>query len=299
MAENWIFFIDTNVYLDFYRLSGESAKRQLASLERHADKLITSEQVRMEFLKNRQKVISKALSDLKAPNNEGIPQIFSESRSAKSLSSARQQATKRFKELKTHAIKFLDDPSRYDEVYKTFNRIYRKDTRLTLSRSMKVRYEIRNLARKRFILGYPPRKQNDTSIGDAVNWEWIIRCAQTEDGAPHVMIVSRDGDYGATIERKTFLNDWLRREFKERLGKNRKIELTDSLTNALKRMGELVKKEDESEEDVILSKQLRQTASDEKNDTLEKILSRLLGASANVHLPPTKDDDDTDIDDLI
>ena len=27
------------------------------------------------------------------------------------------------------------------------------------------------LAWRRFLLGYPPRKANDTSIGDAVNWE--------------------------------------------------------------------------------------------------------------------------------
>jgi hypothetical protein len=74
-----------------------------------------------------------------------------------------------------------------------------------LSRDKEVRFEIRELAQKRFTLGYPPRKQGDQSIGDAINWEWIVRCA--EESGSGVVIVTRDSDYGLPIGGKPALND--------------------------------------------------------------------------------------------
>ena len=54
------------------------------------------------------------------------------------------------------------------------------------------------LAWRRFLLGYPPRKADDTSIGDAVNWEWVVDCAKRANA--DVVIVSRDSDYGVRLE---------------------------------------------------------------------------------------------------
>lgn len=59
--EKWLFFVDTNVFLDFYRLPGDPAKRQLEGLLRHKGSLIVTEQLHMEYLKNRQKVIIESL----------------------------------------------------------------------------------------------------------------------------------------------------------------------------------------------------------------------------------------------
>lgn len=33
--EKWFVFVDTNILLDFYRLGGEAAGRQLNALEKH------------------------------------------------------------------------------------------------------------------------------------------------------------------------------------------------------------------------------------------------------------------------
>jgi hypothetical protein len=60
---------------------------------------------------------------------------------------------------------------------------------------------------RRFLYGCPPRKKNDTSNGDAINWEWIIECVSACQSEIH--IVSRDNDYGITLERKTYVNDHL------------------------------------------------------------------------------------------
>jgi hypothetical protein len=252
VSENWVFFIDTNIFLDFYRLNGESAERQLNALEKHSDRLITGDQVRMEFLNNRQKVISKALKDLKAPSQDGVPQILTGLQDAQLLLKNQKEAKARFQKVKRKAELILSDPAHHDQVYKSFNRIFDAKTALNLCRPMKERITIRNLAKKRFILGYPPRKAGDTSIGDSINWEWIIACAQRLDANTHVMIVSRDSDYGCQLDNEYFLNDWLKREFKDRVSRKRKIILTGKLTDALKKMSETVTLEDEKEETKLI-----------------------------------------------
>ena len=250
--ENWLVFVDTNILLDFYRLGGESAKRQLEALERHKDLIITSEQIRMEFLKNRQKVIVDSISQLKMPAKPSLPPLLAEYQPAKMLLKHRENADKNLSEVRSKIEGVLRDPSRHDHVYLSLNRIFDNNSPFNLRRPDKQRFAIRNLARKRFTLGYPPRKPSDTSIGDAFNWEWIIRCANNSAPNYHVMIVSRDSDYGVTYNKDPILNAWLRREFKERVSRKRKIELTNRLTVALERLAEPVDQQDVDEEDRLL-----------------------------------------------
>ncbi|MGJ8670608.1 MAG: hypothetical protein ACSHXK_14050, partial [Oceanococcus sp.] len=99
------------------------------------------------------------------------------------------------------------------------------------------------------MLGYPPRKQRDTSIGDALNWEWIVHCGQKLQGK--FLIVSRDSDFGAEFQGKHYLNDALRAEFRDRVGK-KSIELTGKLSVALKQLEvHITKAEEKSEEQDI------------------------------------------------
>jgi hypothetical protein len=72
----WLVFVDTNILLDFYGKGGESAERQLAALERHKDSLIIGEQVKMEYLKNRQKVIVEGQKNVKSPDKPFVPPYF-------------------------------------------------------------------------------------------------------------------------------------------------------------------------------------------------------------------------------
>src|SRR5690606_15268876 len=99
-----------------------------------------------------------------------------------------------------------------------------------LSRTNPRGFAIQKLALKRFGLGYPPRKKSDTSIGDAINWEWIIDCAKRTD--KHIILVTRDSDYGTLRSNASYLNDWLQLEFRERINKRRKLILTDKLSHA-------------------------------------------------------------------
>jgi hypothetical protein len=251
--EKWLVFVDTNILLDFYRLSGPSAVRQLEALERHKGILITSDQIRMEFLKNRQNVVAESIKRIAKPARSSVPTIVGEFQQAKMLSKHIDRAIASHADVRKKIESILSDPSHHDPVFQVLTRIFSFNSDFNLKRPNKTRYLIRNLARKRFVLGYPPRKLGDTSIGDAINWEWIIWCALRSTENHHVLIVSRDGDYGITYNGKAILNDWLRREFKERVSLKRKIELTNRLTDALRKLAEQVSEEDESEETMLLN----------------------------------------------
>lgn len=101
------------------------------------------------------------------------------------------------------------------------------------------------------MLGYPPRKPSDNIMVDAINWEWIIYCAQ--NCPDDIIIISRDTDYGEHHKGKSFLNDWLYKEFKERVSHRRSIILTRRLAEGFKLAGISVSREAEQAEESYLS----------------------------------------------
>ena len=250
--EPWLLFIDTNILLDFYRLGGESADRQLKLLEKHRESLILTNQVWMEFLKNRQRVIAATLKDLKKPDSISFPPIVAGYQPVKTAKRQLEAAAKSHAQIKKKIESILRDPARNDPVYKALKRLFDGSDHFVIRRDHADRLKIRHLARKRAILGYPPRKDSDQAIGDAVNWEWIIHCANASNVGHNIMIVSRDNDYGVTVGNEGFLNDWLRKEFKERISRRRKIALTQKLTLGLKKLDEVVRPEDEQEEERVI-----------------------------------------------
>jgi hypothetical protein len=92
--EKWLVFVDTNVLLDFYRVPGVSADRQLKALERHQGLIITSDQIRMEFLKSRQKVIIDSIKNITKPGKSSVPNIVQEYQPAKMLAKHIEKAMK-------------------------------------------------------------------------------------------------------------------------------------------------------------------------------------------------------------
>lgn len=144
----------------------------------------------------------------------------------------------------------LSKPSLHDNVFKILTRVFKTNSEYNLGRDNKKRFAIRKLAFKRFMLGYPPRKKDDNSIGDAINWEWIVDCAKRAN--KDVIIVTRDNDFGVVANRESFLNDWLKIEFSERVNMRRKIYLTEKLSEAFKWVNIPITKEMIDEENSIL-----------------------------------------------
>ncbi len=152
--------------------------------------------------------------------------------------------------LKDRLRRALSDPTNCDPVYKVCQRCFRKADPLILTRDSEDKPVVRERAHRRFLNGCPPRKANDTSIGDAVNWEWIVLCAIRFRAPIH--IVSRDSDYGALFENRAYLNDHLLHEFKDRVGRRRDIVLHAKLSDALKYFKVDVTPAEEKEEEEII-----------------------------------------------
>jgi hypothetical protein len=68
-------FIDTNIYLDFYRIRNEVKTSFLDHLEGIKDSLIVTDQVEMEFKKNRQIAILEGMKELRAPSTDIVKKL--------------------------------------------------------------------------------------------------------------------------------------------------------------------------------------------------------------------------------
>jgi hypothetical protein len=245
-----LLFVDTNIWLDFYRARNDTGLTLLHHLESVADRVIVTFQLESEFKKNRQIAILEGMQELKAPPQISRPGIFSDAKASKALNKSLKEADKRIKNLKARLKRVLDDPAAQDPVYQACQRIFHRSDRLVLTREDKLRHLIRRKALRRFLHGCPPRKKNDTSIGDAFNWEWMIHCAN--DSNAELVIVSRDSDYGVVFENQAYVNDHLRQEFSERVSKKRKLLLYTKLSEALKHFAVPVsKKEEEAEAELV------------------------------------------------
>jgi hypothetical protein len=73
------------VLLDFYRLPGEAALRQLKLLEKHRASLILGDQARMEFMNNRQRAILAGMQSMTRPHRPTFPSVLLDAKAAKTL----------------------------------------------------------------------------------------------------------------------------------------------------------------------------------------------------------------------
>ena len=94
--------------------------------------------------------------------------------------------------------------------------------------------------------------------------------------------MSRDGDFGAQFGSNSYLNDRLRREFKDRVLSKRKIELTTKLTDALKKLDEVVTKEDEEAEEKLIGEEFNIRLADLFRNMGRSAASRLLNPDPTI-----------------
>lgn len=299
-------FIDTNILLDFYRYQNDAGPTLLKKLEDLKDRLIMTYQVEMEFKKNRQKVMLDSLSGLKNPDgNIQAPRFLADAKAMRGISTNRSKISAQIKKLHSQLDHALRNPQQKDPVYQSLQRLFHKTDDLNLNRDKDIRFNIRRLARKRFVLGYPPRKSSDTSIGDAVNWEWIVHCAMQSTAG--IIIISRDSDYGATHRNESFLNDWLNQEFHARVAKGRPISLYSKLTDGLRAAAIEPTSEEVAAEDQIATlrpaiddnaAEDRVTTSQPGSEVMLRAISEWLAAArkndTGLRIPPTEPPQGTD-----
>src|SRR6266481_3022074 len=101
MHKRPLLFIDTNIFLDFYRTRGEAGLTLLGHIEKVSGLLIMTDQVEMEFLNNRQRVISTELSGIKAPSMPTLtPAYLSDSNTAVALEKNVQEIKRRIERIR-------------------------------------------------------------------------------------------------------------------------------------------------------------------------------------------------------
>ncbi|AXI43137.1 PIN domain-containing protein [Sulfitobacter sp. SK011] len=245
-------FIDTNIFLDLYRMgSGQGALRQLELLSQVKDHVITTYQVEMEYKKHRQQMIIDTHNQLRgvSSDHKQFSPLLLDSQPVKMIKRNIKAIETQQKRIKERMDRILLNPANNDPIYQHLQRMFKAKSTLNLNRDKEVRHTIRRQAKKRFFLGYPPRKPDDNSIGDAVNWEWIVKCAIQEK--TDVTIVSRDNDFGISHNKKRYINDWLKQEFKERVGRKDVI-LTDKMMDALAQLKVRVSSKDREEENALV-----------------------------------------------
>jgi predicted nucleic acid-binding protein len=244
-----LLFVDTNIWLDFYRARSDVLVSLIGPLEEVADKIIVTHQLETEYKTNRQKAILEGIDVLKSPQRIPSVGVLANAKAFEMLSKDIKSAGDRVKKLEAKLARFLSDPAQYDPVYQACQRIFHKEDPLCLTRRLEddeKRKAIRERAYRRFLHGCPPRKPNDTSMGDAINWEWIVECAKTLNGS--IVIVSRDRDYGVTYNKVSYINDHLRQEFSNRVSQTRELLLYSKLSDALKQFTTKVTQEQEKAE---------------------------------------------------
>ena len=277
-----LLFIDTNIFLDFYRIESSSVSMDFLNiLTNHKDKIISSKQVEMEFIKNRQKVLNDTLEKF-VQGNKGLqplvlPILVDKDNTISAHKKYKKEFDQNIQRIKSELLDIITHPDTKDQVYQTIISLFSKDLPLFLSKKSKKWRKIFIKSSERFKLGYPPRKSGDNSIGDSVNWEWIIKCAKKTK--KHIVVVTRDNDFG--LVNMGILNDWLQSEFDDRVGNDQTILLTNKLHNALEIIDVSVTEEMIKEEETIIKKTPIIGKYLDLSDSYQKMLESLRYVNSN------------------
>lgn len=213
-------FIDTNIYLNYFRSSDES----LSSLEelkkllkRKRLKLVLPIQTRDEYFRNRNGIAEQSRelllreTKLKLILPTPFLRSWQEATHIRKQVKATQKAYQRL--LQKYDAEVAEEKTRADILIKS------------LFKTAEMFEDDEELLRKahfRYLRGHPPKK-NDGSLGDAIAWELLL--AKTEDD---LVLVSKDGDFAEQRGGVTWLKGFLEKEWRSKCG-GKTIKLHDSL----------------------------------------------------------------------
>jgi predicted nucleic acid-binding protein len=215
-------FLDTNTYLGFFRLSDDNLD-QLKKLSERVGSgettLYVTEQVRAEFLRNRESTIDEALDTVrKAPTLPNqFAHLFEALNGYEEVRSALKDTERKLRKLMEDAIKAVADGSLHaDEIIIDL---------FARGKSVDLTDAILEAAKLRVLLGNPPGKAG--SYGDAVNWEsLLLEVPDDED----LVLVTNDRDYKSKLDLNR-LNEYLIDEWTRKKGSQ--IHLHGTLRSAL------------------------------------------------------------------
>jgi len=203
-------FIDTNVLLDFYRLSGGDLEelRRIAKLAQNGRiTLLVSDYLRDEYCRNRENVIAQAIAqfrkskvELQLPN---LVRVYSQSGALMKLKDEFLETTR---ELEKIVLNDIHDASlKADTVINEF---------FASTKTHTVPKGTVNDGIGRNRLSKPPGKAD--SCGDAIHWEWLLNLLPKGED---LIIVSGDGDFESSLH-EDVLSQYLQDEWQAKRSSN-------------------------------------------------------------------------------
>ena len=232
-----LLFIDTNQYLDLYRMC--TGKSQLPALKEQQDHIFMTEQVVEEVQRNKVRVAAEFLErefkKLKAPNLVVPTHLFSATddrvqRIHEALKKDHVQINIVNQQLKELAYDLLDQITRSeDEVSKALEELLTKATPPTEDELQR--------ARMRKERGNAPGKKNGP-LGDQLNWEQILSRCQSKT---KLWIITGDGDYATEYKGKMFLNAELYQDLAKLFGSAPEVFCFNNIPDGIKHFAEITK----------------------------------------------------------
>lgn len=201
-------FIDTNAYLGLYAFAADDLA-QLPKLAEHIKNnqiaLLITDQVRDEFLRNREAKIAETLKAFGARGGaKGFPNIIRHHEKYKQLT----KSANTFERTKEEILKSLDAQI----AKKSLPADLTFQSLMKVSKFLKTSPNDIELASHRMAIGNPPGKNG--SLGDAINWEILLHSL---DKNTNLYLVSRDKDYASSLGDGK-LGGFLADEWKEKNG---------------------------------------------------------------------------------
>lgn len=198
-------FIDTNILLDIYHLSGadlEELRKLKKMVEKGKVELLVSSQVVDEFWRNRERVVADALKNFRESKAIAkIPNMIRAYPEAKDLKANVDKTNEIVKTLLAKATEDIEkDDLKADAVIQEL---------LSVVTVGEVSDDTFARAKRRCEVGNPPGKKD--SLGDGINWEWLLE-QEIEFWDDELVIISADGDYESELTkgnpREYLLREW-------------------------------------------------------------------------------------------
>ena len=234
-------FIDTNILLDLYHLSGpdlDELKKVIKLHQTSQIKIYLPKQVKDEFYRNRERVVKESIELFeKSKASSSLPNMAKTHDRIPELRGLQENFNQLVKDIKADVTQqAVESRLKADELIEVLFDQFKEES---------IDQEIILKAKDRQQIGNPPGKRD--SLGDAINWEWlIVFVPELED----LNIVSGDGDFESVLTPGA-VKDFLQREWRAR--KRSEIRLFKGLPELLKEYFPDIKLSDEiDKKDAIL-----------------------------------------------
>ncbi len=207
LADDSLLFIDTNKYLDLYRIN--EGKKILALLKEQKQYIFVTQQIVNEVQRNKIVAVADFMKDkFQKMGLQGFnlpDHLYSTADQSKEISKQMKEISTNIKKVNTEveALKLsiiTQISCSEDEVSKALSSIFANAVPHTAEQLQR--------ARERKELGNPPGKSAG-SIGDQLNWEQVLTHFKEKK---RLWIISGDSDYGLLHDNHIFLNNFLHDE---------------------------------------------------------------------------------------